>query len=163
MIYLQRQRVEKYCRTVSYAIPPQNQLVMRKTYLNLLWLSTSQHSGLFLEWLQGVKLWSPQQSLPHNDYCQVLKVQNNWQIVNTNLSRYRSQSLQVLLDNTQGDTSQDSRTYNLRKEEFEICLVRPIERQAQSIEIRVCRILSRPKQQFKPKKGQGFRSTSFSI
>ena len=27
----------KICRTVSYAIPPQNQLVMRKTYLNLLW------------------------------------------------------------------------------------------------------------------------------
>ena len=46
--------------TMSYAIPPQNQLVMRKTHLNLLWHSTSCHTGLFLEWLQGVKLWSPQ-------------------------------------------------------------------------------------------------------
>ena len=35
------------CRTVSYAIPPQNQLVMRKTHLNLLWLSTSHHADLF--------------------------------------------------------------------------------------------------------------------
>ena len=39
------------CRTVSYAIPPQNQLVMRKTHLNLLWLLTSHHVGLFLEQL----------------------------------------------------------------------------------------------------------------
>ena len=39
------------CRTVSYAIPPQNQLVMRKTHSNLLWHSTSHHIGLFLEWL----------------------------------------------------------------------------------------------------------------
>ena len=32
-------------------------------------------------------------------FCQVLNVQNNWQIVNTNLSKYRFQSLQVLLNN----------------------------------------------------------------
>ena len=55
--------------------------------------------------------------------CQVLNVQNNWQIVNTNLSRYRFQSLQVLLDNTQGDSSQDSRIYKLQEEDFISCLV----------------------------------------
>ena len=73
--------------------------------------------------------------------CQVLNVQNNWQIVNTNLSRYRSQSLQVLLDNAQGDSIQDSRTSALQKEDFRICLVRLIERQARSIKIRIYRIL----------------------
>ena len=67
-------------------------------------------------------------------FCQVLKAQNNWQIVNTNLSRYRSQSLYVLLDNAQGDTSQDPRTSKLRKREFKICLVRSIEEQARPIE-----------------------------
>ena len=63
-------------------------------------------------------------------YYQVLNVQNNWQIVNTNLSRYRSQSLQVLLDNAQDDSSQDSRTYKLQEEDFIFCLVRSIEEQA---------------------------------
>ena len=81
--------------------------------------------------------------------CQVLNVQHNWQIVNTNLSRYRSQSLQVLLDNAQGDSSQDSRTYKLQEEDFIFCLVRSIEEQARLIENRICRILSRPKQQLK--------------
>ena len=95
--------------------------------------------------------------------CQVLKVQNNWQIVNANLFRYRSQSLYVLLDNAQGDSSQDSRTYKLQKEEFRICLVKPIERQARFIESRICKILIKPKQQRKPIKNQGFRSTSPSI
>ena len=96
-------------------------------------------------------------------YCQILNIQNNWQIVNTNLSRYRSQSLQVLLDNAQGDSSQDSRTYKLQEEDFIFCLVRSIEEQARSIENRTCRILSRPKQQLKPIKDQGFRSTSPTI
>ena len=99
----------------------------------------------------------------HFQSCQVLNVQNNWQIVNTNLSRYRSYSLQVLLDNAQGDSSQDSRTYKLQEEDFIFCLVRSIEEQAQSIENRICRILSRPKQQLKPIKDQGFRSTSTTI
>ena len=36
----------------------------------------------------------------------------------------------VLLDNTQGDLSQDSRTSKLQKEDFRICLVRLIERLA---------------------------------
>ena len=52
---------------MSCVIPPQNQLVMRKTRSNLLWHLTLHHVVLFLEWLQGVKLWSLQQSLPHND------------------------------------------------------------------------------------------------
>ena len=39
--------------------------------------------------------------------------------MNTNLSRYRSQSLQVLLDNAQGDSSQDSRTSKLQKKNSE--------------------------------------------
>ena len=95
--------------------------------------------------------------------CQVLKVQNNWKIMNTNLFRYKFQSLQVLLDNVQGDSSQDSITSKLQKEDFRICLVRSIKRQARPIEIWVCRILSRPKQQFKSKKDQGFKSTSLSI
>ena len=72
--------------------------------------------------------------------CQVLNVQNNWQIVNTNLSRYRSQSLEVLLDNAQGDSSQDSRTYKLQEEDFIICLVQLIEEQARSIENRISSI-----------------------
>ena len=93
---------------------------------------------------------------PNIQLCQVLNVQNNWQIVNTNLSRYKSQSLQVLLDNAQGDSSQDSRTYKLQEEDFIICLVRSIERQARSIESRICRILIKPKQQFKPIQDQGF-------
>ena len=50
----------------------------------------------------------------------------------------------VLLDNTQGDSSQDSRTSKLQKEDFRICLVRLIERQARSIESCICRILIRP-------------------
>ena len=95
--------------------------------------------------------------------CQVLNVQNNWQIVNTNLSRFRFQSLQVLLDNDQGDSSQDSRTYRLQKEDFIFCLVRSIEEQARSIENRICRILSQLKQQLKLIKDQGFRSTSPTI
>ena len=78
-------------------------------------------------------------------YCQVLKVQNNWQTVNTNLSRYRFQSPYVLLNNAQGDTSQDSRIYKLQKEEFRNCLVRLIKKQAQPVETRVHRILSQPK------------------
>lgn len=90
-------------------------------------------------------------------------VQNNWQIVNTNLSRYRSQSLQVLLDNAQGDSSQDSRTYKLQEEDFIFCLVRSIEEQARSIENRTCRIFSQPKEQLKPIKDQGSRSTSPTI
>ena len=106
-----------------------------------------------------------QQTNPHYLYgsCQVLNVQNNWQIVNTNLSRYRSQSLQVLLENAQGDSSQDSRTYKLQEEDFIFCLVRSIEEQARSIENRIYRILSRPKQQLKPIKDQGFKSTSPTI
>ena len=47
------------CLIMSCVIPPQNQLVMRKTHSNLLWHSTSHHAGLFLEWLQRVKLRSP--------------------------------------------------------------------------------------------------------
>ena len=39
------------CWTVSCAILPQNKLVMRKTHSNLLWLSTSHNTSLFLEWL----------------------------------------------------------------------------------------------------------------
>ena len=65
--------------------------------------------------------------------------------MNTNLSRYRSQSLQVLFDDAQGDTSQDSRIYKLQKEEFRNCLVRLIERQARPIETRTYRILFQPK------------------
>ena len=65
--------------------------------------------------------------------------------MNTNLSRYRSQSLQVLFDDAQGDTSQDSRIYKLQKEEFRNCLVRSIERQARPIETRTYRILFKPK------------------
>ena len=38
-------------RTVRCAIPPQNQLVMRKIHSNLLWNLTSHHVGLFLKWL----------------------------------------------------------------------------------------------------------------
>ena len=38
-------------QTVSYAIPSQNQLMMRKTHSNFLWHSTSRHVSLFLEWL----------------------------------------------------------------------------------------------------------------
>ena len=37
-----------------------------------------------------------------------------------------------LLDNAQGDSSQDSRTYKLQEEDFIIGLVRSIERQAQN-------------------------------
>ena len=40
-----------WCRTMSYVILFQNQLVMRKTHLNLLWHSTSRNAGLFLGWL----------------------------------------------------------------------------------------------------------------
>ena len=36
------------CRIVSYAIPLQKQLVMKKTHSNLLWPSISHHMGLFL-------------------------------------------------------------------------------------------------------------------
>ena len=36
---------------VSCVIPSQNQLVMRKIYLNFLWTSTLHHMDLFLEWL----------------------------------------------------------------------------------------------------------------
>ena len=50
----------------------------------------------------------------------------------------------------QGDSSQDSRTYKLQEEDFIIYLVRLIERQAWSIESRICKILIKPKQQFKP-------------
>ena len=39
------------CRIVSYVIPSQNQLVMRKIYLNFLWTLTSHHMDLGLEWL----------------------------------------------------------------------------------------------------------------
>ena len=39
------------CQVVSYVILSQNQLVMRKIYLNFLWTSTSHHMDLFLEWL----------------------------------------------------------------------------------------------------------------
>ena len=98
-----------------------------------------------------------------HQFCWVLKIKNNWQTANINLSRYRSQSLQVLLDNAQDDTSQDSRTYKLQKEEVEICLIQPIERQARLIKTCICRILSSAQQQFKSIKDQGFRSTSFSI
>ena len=72
--------------------------------------------------------------------------------MNTNLSRYRSQSLQVLLDNAQGDTSQDPRISKLQEREFEICLVRSIEEQVRPIEIWVCRILSSTQQQSNPKR-----------
>ena len=50
----------------------------------------------------------------------------------------------------QGDSSQDSRTYKLQEEDFIICLVQSMERQARSIESRIYRILIKPKQQFKP-------------
>ena len=79
---------------------------------------------------------------------QVLKVQNNWQIVNINLSRYRSYSLQVLLDNIQGD----SRTSKLQKREFEICLVRSIEEWARPTKIRVCIILIKTNSSSSPKR-----------
>ena len=46
---------------MRYVIPPQNQLVMRKTHSNLLWPSISHHTmrASFLEWLYGVRLWPP--------------------------------------------------------------------------------------------------------
>ena len=40
------------------------------------------------------------------------------QTMSTNLSRYRSQSLQDLLDNAQGAASQNTRKRKLQKEEF---------------------------------------------
>ena len=43
-----------------------------------------------------------------------------------------------------------TRTYKLQKEDFRIRLVRLIEEQAQLIESRICRILIKTKQQFKP-------------
>ena len=49
------------CQTISYAISPQNQLMMRKTHSNFLWQLTLHHTGLFLEWLQRVKLQFSQQ------------------------------------------------------------------------------------------------------
>jgi len=39
------------CQTLNCDIPPQNQLVMRKTRSNFLWHLTSRHVVLFLEWL----------------------------------------------------------------------------------------------------------------
>ena len=48
--------------------------------------------------------------------------------MNTNLSRFRSQSLQDLLDIAQDVTSQNTKTYKLQKKEFKTCQVRPIER-----------------------------------
>ena len=38
-----------------------------------------------------------------------------------------------------------TRTYELQKEDFRICLVRSIEEQARPIESRICRILIKPK------------------
>ena len=38
-------------RIVNYVILPQNQLVMRKTHSNFLWLSISYNADLFLKWL----------------------------------------------------------------------------------------------------------------
>ena len=55
-----------------------------------------------------------------------------------------------------------TRTYKLQKEDFKICLIRSIEEQARPIESRICKILIKPKQQFKPIKNQGFRFTSNS-
>ena len=49
-----------------------------------------------------------------------------------------------------------TRTYKLQEEDFRICMVRSIERQARLTESRICRILIKPKQQFKPIKDQGF-------
>ena len=46
--------------------------------------------------------------------CQVLKVQNNWQIVSIDFSRYRLQSLQSILDNAQGATNQNTRIKKLQ-------------------------------------------------
>ena len=51
MIWTHNLGSDTICRIVSCAIPTQNQLVMRKTYSNLLWHSTSHHVSLFLEWL----------------------------------------------------------------------------------------------------------------
>ena len=38
-------------RAVNCVIPPQIQLMMRKTHSNLSWHSISRHVGLYLEWL----------------------------------------------------------------------------------------------------------------
>ena len=53
----------KICRTVSYAIPPQNQLVMRKTYLNLLWPS---HRSVF-KVAVGSQIMVPP-TIPHSQW-----------------------------------------------------------------------------------------------
>ena len=60
------------CCTVSFVIPPQNQLVIKKTHLNLLWPSTSQMAGLFLSGCR-VKLWYPQQRQNTNKSKKMLK------------------------------------------------------------------------------------------
>ena len=52
---------------------------------------------------------------------------------------------------------------NCSKLLFNFCKARSIEKQVRLIENRIYGILSRPKQQFKPIKDQGFKSTSPSI
>ena len=63
-----------------------------------------------------------------------------------NLSNYLANSLVLGSKSLEQLANREhTRTYKLQKEDFIICLVRSIERQAQPIESRICRILIKPK------------------
>ena len=97
-------------------------------------------------------------------YFQVLKVQNNWQTVSTNLFRYRSQNLQDLLDNTQGATSQNTKkkgSYRFRNSKH--AKFDQLRTRLDRSRLGFYRILIQPNCSLSPLSDQSFRSISHSI
>ena len=92
---------------MSCVIPPQNQLVMRKTHSNLLWHSTSHNADLFLEWLLRVKLWSPNNPSLTMTLCD----SNSWHIICQTMSYVISPQNELVMRKTHSNLLWHSTSY----------------------------------------------------